>query len=113
MAEVKIHQLLNIQRRFLRSAQLERDFRDPTALQGYVVTKQTRLSFDRIAEEGRVAVRNERRQAIEALKKTKNDGGVSEDAIKTTEADVQKLTDSFIAKVDQHLAIKEKEIMTV
>ena len=50
MAEVKIHQLLNIQRRFLRSAQLERDFRDPTALQGYVVTKQTRLSFDRIAE---------------------------------------------------------------
>ena len=67
----------------------------------------------RIAEEGRVAVRNERRQAIEALKKTKNDGGVSEDAIKTAEADVQKLTDSFIAKVDQHLAIKEKEIMTV
>jgi len=47
------------------------------------------------------------------LKKTKNDGGVSEDAIKTAEADVQKLTDSFIAKVDQHLAIKEKEIMTV
>ena len=67
----------------------------------------------RIAEEGRVAVRNERRQAIEALKKTKNDGGVSEDAIKTAEAEVQKLTDSFIAKVDQHLAIKEKEIMTV
>ena len=50
IAEVKIHQLLNIQRRFLRSTQLERDFRDPTALQGYVVTKQTRLSFDRIAE---------------------------------------------------------------
>jgi ribosome recycling factor len=67
----------------------------------------------RISEEGRVAIRNERRQAIEALKKTKNDGGVSEDAIKTAEADVQKLTDSFIAKVDQHLVVKEKEIMTV
>jgi hypothetical protein len=67
----------------------------------------------RIAEEGRVAVRNERRQAIEALKKTKNDGGVSEDAIKTAEADVQKLTDSFIAKVDQHLTIKEKEFLRV
>jgi ribosome recycling factor len=64
----------------------------------------------RIAEEGRVAVRNERRQAIE---KTKHDGGVSEDAIKTAEADVQKLTDSFITKVDQHLALKEKEILTV
>jgi ribosome recycling factor len=67
----------------------------------------------RISEEGRVAIRNERRQAIEALKKTKNDGGVSEDAIKTAEADIQKLTDSFIAKVDQHLVVKEKEIMTV
>lgn len=67
----------------------------------------------RIAEEGRVAIRNERRQAIEALKKTKNDGGVSEDAIKTAETDVQKLTDSFIAKVDQHLIAKEKEILTV
>ena len=50
MTDVKISQLLNIQRRFLRSAQLERDFRDPTALQGYVVTKQIRQSFDRIAE---------------------------------------------------------------
>lgn len=50
MAEVKIFQLLNIQRRYLRSTQLERDFRDPTALQGYVVTKQARQSLDRIAE---------------------------------------------------------------
>ena len=50
MAEVKIFQLLNIQRRFLRSAQLERDFRDPNALQGYVVTTQARQSFERIVE---------------------------------------------------------------
>jgi hypothetical protein len=50
MADVKISQLLNIQRRFLRSAQLERDFHDPAALQGYVVTTQTRQSFDRIVE---------------------------------------------------------------
>jgi hypothetical protein len=50
MAQVKISQLLKIQRRFLRSAQLERDFHDPAALQGYVVTTQTRQSFDRIVE---------------------------------------------------------------
>ena len=50
MAEVKISQLLNIQRRYLRSTQLERDFRDPNALQGYVVTTQARQSLDRIAE---------------------------------------------------------------
>ncbi|MSU32793.1 MAG: ribosome recycling factor [Pedosphaera sp.] len=67
----------------------------------------------RMSEEGRVAVRNERRQAIESLKKLKNEGGVSEDDIKTAETDVQKLTDGFIVKIDQHLAYKEKEILTV
>ena len=40
MSEVKISQILNIQKRFLRSTQLDRDFHDPTALQGYVVTPQ-------------------------------------------------------------------------
>src|SRR5689334_9219007 len=45
----KIAQLFNIRGRFLRSAHLERDFHDPTALQGYVVTPQIRASFDRIA----------------------------------------------------------------
>jgi ribosome recycling factor len=67
----------------------------------------------RLAEEGRVAVRNERRQAIELLKKTKGSAGVSEDNIKDAETEVQKLTDQFIAKIDAHLATKEKEIMTV
>ena len=50
MAEIRISQLLNIQRRYLRSTQLERDFRDPNALQGYVVTTQARQSLERIAE---------------------------------------------------------------
>src|SRR6516164_6489938 len=45
----KITQLFNIRGRFLRSTHLERDFQDPTALQGYVVTPQIRASFDRIA----------------------------------------------------------------
>jgi hypothetical protein len=45
----KIAQLFNIRGRFLRSAHLERDFHDPTALQGYVVTPQIHASFDRIA----------------------------------------------------------------
>lgn len=67
----------------------------------------------RMTEEGRVAIRNERRQAIEALKKLKNDKGVSEDDVKGAEEEVQKLTDSYIAKIDQHLVVKEKEILTV
>ncbi len=49
MADYKIADLFNIQRRFLRSAHLERDFRDPSALDGYVVTTQIQQSLDRIA----------------------------------------------------------------
>jgi len=67
----------------------------------------------RMAEEGRVAMRNERRQAIEALKKVKAGGGVSEDDIKGAEQEIQKLTDQYIKKLDDHLAHKEKEILTV
>lgn len=67
----------------------------------------------RMAEEGRVATRTERRQALEALKKVKSDGGVSEDEIETAEKEVQKLTDQYIEKIDVHLTTKEKEILTV
>lgn len=64
------------------------------------------------AEKGRVAVRNIRKDANDAIKKMKADG-VSEDEIKAGEAEVQKLTDTYIAKVDQLADAKEKDIMTV
>ncbi|MBM3875852.1 MAG: ribosome recycling factor [Verrucomicrobia bacterium] len=67
----------------------------------------------KMAEDNRIAIRNERRQAIEALKKLKKDGHISEDDIKGGEEEVQKLTDQYIKKIDDHLAHKEKEIMTV
>lgn len=67
----------------------------------------------RLSEEGRVAIRTERRQAIELLKKTKGTAGVSEDDIKGAETEIQKLTDQYIGKIDAHLVHKEKEIMTV
>jgi ribosome recycling factor len=67
----------------------------------------------KMCEDGRVAIRNERRQAIELLKKGKNDAGVSEDDVKAAEADVQKLTDDYIKRIDVHLMQKEKEILTV
>lgn len=63
-------------------------------------------------EKGRVAVRNIRKEANEALRKLKNDG-VSEDEIKTGEGEVQKLTDIYILKVDRLAELKEKDIMTV
>ena len=67
----------------------------------------------KMAEDNRIAIRNERRQAIESLKKLKKDGHISEDDIKGGEEEVQKLTDQYIKKIDDHLAHKEKEIMTV
>jgi len=66
----------------------------------------------KITEEGRVAIRNERRQAMDQLKKAKNDG-TSEDEVKGAEEEVQKLTDSYIKKLEEHLVHKEKEILTV
>jgi len=67
----------------------------------------------KMSEDSRVALRTERRQALEHLKKAKSEGGVSEDEIGTAEQAVQKLTDGFIKKLDDHLAHKEREIMTV
>jgi ribosome recycling factor len=63
-------------------------------------------------ENAKVAVRNIRRDANEAIKKLQKDG-VPEDMVKDGEGLVQQLTDKMIAKVDELLAIKEKEIMTV
>lgn len=64
------------------------------------------------AEKGRITIRNIRKDANESLKKLKNDGA-SEDEIKVGEAEVQKLTDAFIVKVDALFELKEKDIMTV
>ncbi len=64
------------------------------------------------AENGKVAIRNIRKDANEKIKKLKSEG-VSEDEIKTGEAEVQKLTDGYIVKIDQLSEAKEKDIMTV
>lgn len=63
-------------------------------------------------ETAKVSVRNIRRDANEAIKKLQKDG-VPEDMVKDGEAKVQQITDKYIAKVEETLAVKEKEIMTV
>ncbi len=63
-------------------------------------------------EHSKVAVRNLRREAIESIKKAQK-GGLSEDAAKDAEAEVQELTNTYITIVDKHLTQKEKEIMVV
>lgn len=67
----------------------------------------------KMAEDGRVAIRHVRRDTLEALKKQAKEGGVTEDQVEMAEKETQKLTDQFIAKIDSHLAHKEKEILTV
>lgn len=65
------------------------------------------------AEEARVAIRNIRRDTNEELKKLEKEKHLSEDIVRKSQEEIQKLTDSFIAKVDDILAHKEKEIMEV
>lgn len=67
----------------------------------------------KMAEDGRVAIRHVRRDAMEQIKKHGHDSGVTEDEAKKAEAEVQKLTDQYTKKIDDHLVQKEKEIMTV
>jgi ribosome recycling factor len=63
------------------------------------------------AESGKVAVRNIRRDGMDHYKKMEKDGKVSKDEHHTKSEEIQKLTDEFIKKIDDTLAVKEKEIM--
>jgi ribosome recycling factor len=66
-----------------------------------------------LAEEGRVAVRNVRRDAIKHLEVLVKDGDVGDDAERAAETRVQKVTDDHVAKIDELLKRKEAEIMEV
>ncbi|OAM90263.1 ribosome recycling factor [Termitidicoccus mucosus] len=68
---------------------------------------------NRMAEEGRVQVRNIRRDTLDALKKAQKTGAVSEDELKRLEKEVQAATDKTIKDIGDHLAKKEKELTTV
>ncbi len=65
------------------------------------------------AENGKVAVRNVRKDMNNSLRKLEKDGEITEDELKKYEDEVQKSTDSTIKSIDQLLATKEKEITTV
>ena len=67
----------------------------------------------RYAEEGKVALRNIRRDGIDKVKKQEKDGELSEDQSRDEQEKIQKLTDRFIAEVEKHLAEKESDILKV
>ncbi|WP_455720960.1 ribosome recycling factor [Agathobacter sp.] len=75
--------------------------------------KELAKDIKKKGEEAKVAVRNIRRDAIDSIKKSGKEDGISEDEIKGLEDDAQKLTDKFVAKIDEAVEIKSKEILTV
>lgn len=81
------------------------------------MSRERRLEFvknaNRLAEEGRVQVRNIRRDTMEVLKKAKKDGKISEDDEKRLEKEVQAMTDKAIKDINDHLAHKEKDLLAV
>jgi ribosome recycling factor len=67
----------------------------------------------KLAEEGRVALRHERRHGIEAMKKEQKDGKITEDELTDGEKEIQKLTDQYSGKIDGLFTTKEAELLKV
>ncbi len=67
----------------------------------------------KVAEEGKVAIRNIRRDANDLLKKSEKDKQISEDDFKKTQVKVQDLTDKYVSNIDELMEAKETEIMEV
>ncbi|MGB1022125.1 MAG: ribosome-recycling factor, partial [Synechococcus sp.] len=81
------------------------------------LTEERRKEFCKLAskyaEEGKVALRNLRRDAIDKIKKQEKDGDFSEDQSRDEQDAVQKTLDTFIAELEKHLADKEADILKV
>ncbi|HEX2209931.1 MAG TPA: ribosome recycling factor [Longimicrobium sp.] len=81
------------------------------------LTEERRKEYVRLlhklTEEARVAVRNVRRDANDEIKHRQKDEGLSEDDVRREQAEVQKLTDQYVAKIEELMKHKEAEIMEV
>lgn len=70
-------------------------------------------NLKKLAEDSKVGIRHVRRDTNEHIKKLEKDKVIAEDQSRKLQTDIQKITDEFSAKVDERLAKKEKEVMTV
>lgn len=75
--------------------------------------KELVKSLRQMAEEARVRVRGNRRTAMDDSKKLQKSGELTEDALRDTEEEIQKLTDKYVKSIDDHLGRKEAEVMKV
>lgn len=66
-----------------------------------------------MGEEGKVRIRSQRRDGMEAAKKAQKDGAITEDDLERAESEIQKLTDKYTKEIDTHVVKKEAEVMTV
>ena len=75
--------------------------------------KETSKDVKKKGEAAKVAIRNIRRDMMDALKKQKKDGDLTEDDQKNLEEKLQKMTDDFIKQIDKRIDVKTKEVMSV
>jgi ribosome recycling factor len=67
----------------------------------------------KLAEEQKVSIRNIRRDAVDSVRKQEKSKEISEDEARNLQDEIQKLTDKYTAKIDEILAVKEKDIATI
>ena len=81
------------------------------------LTEESRIDLTKKAkveaENGRIAIRNIRRDALAAMKNLEKDGELTEDDISDSEKDIQEITSKFIKSVDDSLESKEKDLLTI
>jgi ribosome recycling factor len=75
--------------------------------------KEIAKSIGKIAEDFKIAIRNERRTLLETIKKDEKEKTITEDDRKKAEVKAQKITDAYIKQIDESIALKEKEIMQI
>ena len=75
--------------------------------------KETSKEVKKKGEAAKIAIRNIRRDMMDALKKQKKDGDLTEDDQKNLEEKLQKMTDDFIKQIDKRIDVKTKEVMSV
>lgn len=75
--------------------------------------RETAKDVKKYGEDAKVAIRNVRRDMVDDLKKIEKEENLPEDLVKSTQDDIQKLTDKYVGIVDSLVTEKEKEVMTV
>ena len=75
--------------------------------------RETAKEVKKLGEDAKIVVRNARRDMVDDLKKLEKEENLPEDMVKSTQDDIQKLTDKYVGIIDSLVTDKEKEVMTV